>query len=156
MILVPFYLQEDARIWAQWNYSLDMHLRYLGPYPEHRVLPVFLCPESPRGVPSVGVGVLQWLTAWSLFTGMTGSIPCPQRWTLSCSKQSFWETAFSPLLKTLKKIYLFDYFGSWLPHVNSWLHLWDQSQLPALGVWHLNHWTTREVPKIFFFFGNCI
>ena len=27
----PFYVWEDARVWAYWNYSFDMHLHYLGP-----------------------------------------------------------------------------------------------------------------------------
>ena len=31
MILVLFYVWEDARIWAHWSYSLDLHLNYLGP-----------------------------------------------------------------------------------------------------------------------------
>ena len=25
------YVWEDARVWAHWNHSFDMHLRYLGP-----------------------------------------------------------------------------------------------------------------------------
>ena len=31
MNLVLFYVWEDARVWAHWNHSLDMHLNYLGP-----------------------------------------------------------------------------------------------------------------------------
>ena len=30
MILVLFYVWEDAGAWAYWNYSFDMHLNYLG------------------------------------------------------------------------------------------------------------------------------
>ena len=30
MILVLFYIWEDARIWGHWNFSLHMHLNYLG------------------------------------------------------------------------------------------------------------------------------
>ena len=30
-ILVPFYVWEDARFWAYWNHSFDVHLSYLGP-----------------------------------------------------------------------------------------------------------------------------
>ena len=28
---MPFYIWEDARVWARWNRSSDMHLNYLGP-----------------------------------------------------------------------------------------------------------------------------
>ena len=31
MIIVLFYIWEDARVWAHWNHSFDMHLSYLGP-----------------------------------------------------------------------------------------------------------------------------
>ena len=31
MILVLFCVWDDARMWADWNYSLDIHLNYLGP-----------------------------------------------------------------------------------------------------------------------------
>ena len=31
MIFVLFYIWEDARVWANWNYSFDKHLNYLGP-----------------------------------------------------------------------------------------------------------------------------
>ena len=31
MILVLFYVEEDARVLAHWSYSLAMHLNYLGP-----------------------------------------------------------------------------------------------------------------------------
>ena len=30
IILVLLYVWEDARIWGHWNYSLDVHLNYLG------------------------------------------------------------------------------------------------------------------------------
>ena len=30
MISVLFCVCEDAKVWAHWNYSLDMHLNYLG------------------------------------------------------------------------------------------------------------------------------
>ena len=29
--LVLFYIWEDARVWAHWNHSFDVHLSYLGP-----------------------------------------------------------------------------------------------------------------------------
>ena len=31
IILVLFYVWEDARVWAHWNYSFDLHLNYIGP-----------------------------------------------------------------------------------------------------------------------------
>ena len=30
----------------------------------------------------------------------------------------------------------------------------DQTQAPALGVWSLTHWTTREVPELHFLMGG--
>ena len=70
MILVLFSVWEDARIWAHCNYSLDMHLPYLGP--------VSCFPPSwmPLGR-TVGGGCRScWLGGrrHSLFTEMTGDI----------------------------------------------------------------------------------
>lgn len=64
MILVPFCVCEDARIWTHCICPLDIHLNYLGQYPKHRSLQVFLHPEFPARY-TVG-GQLQWLLAWSL------------------------------------------------------------------------------------------
>ena len=52
IILVLFCVWEDARVWAHWNYSFDMHLNYLG------LVSCFLHPEFPsRGTTEVGGGV---------------------------------------------------------------------------------------------------
>ena len=69
MILVLFYVWEDVRVWAQWNYSLNMYFNYLGPVSS------FLCPQFPSGHP-VGGGYSGW---WldggqhSLFTEMASN-----------------------------------------------------------------------------------
>ena len=42
MVLVLFNVWEMARIWGHPNFSSDVHHNYLGQYPEHRVLPIFL------------------------------------------------------------------------------------------------------------------
>ena len=44
MILVLFYVWEDVRICAPWNYSFDSHLITQSPYPKHSTIPVFLQP----------------------------------------------------------------------------------------------------------------
>ena len=36
-----FYAREDARVWAHWNHSLDMHLSYLGPVSCFHILSFF-------------------------------------------------------------------------------------------------------------------
>lgn len=61
MILVPFCVCEDARIWTRCICALDIRLNYLGQYTKHRSLPVFLHPEFPARC-AVG-GQLQWLLA---------------------------------------------------------------------------------------------
>ena len=43
MNLALFYVWEDARVWANWNHSSDMHFNYLGPVSS------FLCQESHQG-----------------------------------------------------------------------------------------------------------
>ena len=56
MILMLSYISEDARIWAHWNYSFDMHLNYLGP-----VFLFFLHPKFPFWR-STGLAGLVWVT----------------------------------------------------------------------------------------------
>lgn len=56
MVLVLFYIWEDARVWAHWNYSLDMHLNCLGPL--SCLSPSWI---PPRCTKSSG---LLWLMAW--------------------------------------------------------------------------------------------
>lgn len=56
MILVLFYVREEARVQAHWNYFLDMHLTYLGSVFS------FSPPEVPSGFK--GGRWLQWLMAW--------------------------------------------------------------------------------------------
>ena len=48
MILLLFYIWEDARVWAHWNYYFDLHLNYLGP------VSCSLHPELPSGHTIVG------------------------------------------------------------------------------------------------------
>ena len=43
--------------------------------------------------------------------------------------------------------YLFVCPGSSLPYVGSSSLNRDEPRTPALGVWSLSHWTTREVPR---------
>ena len=66
MVLMLFYVGEDARVWAHWNYSLDVHFSYWGP----------VCCFSPTWV---SLGVHHWgdCSGWCLdyrqhllFTGM--------------------------------------------------------------------------------------
>ena len=56
MILVLFYVWEDARVWDPWSYSFDMNLNYLGP------VPCFSSPWIPLRVHSWRG--LQWLKDW--------------------------------------------------------------------------------------------
>lgn len=63
MILALFCVLEDSRVWAQWNYSFEMHLNYLGQHP------AFLPPESPPGAPcrvgAEALGAMAWW--WATF-----------------------------------------------------------------------------------------
>ena len=60
-----FYVWEDARVWAQWKHSFDVHLNYLGP------VSYFLHPESLQsaqlGVAAVTDGLILCLLwhSWS-------------------------------------------------------------------------------------------
>ena len=66
MILKLSYISEDARIWAYWNYSFDMHLNYLGP-----VFLFFFILNSPSGA---ALGWLDWCGWPSWFTEMADNI----------------------------------------------------------------------------------
>ena len=69
MILMLFYIQEDARIQGHRKFSLDMHLNYLGAMsPKHRMLPGFLHPEILPGRTAVANGLDPCRT------GMAGNI----------------------------------------------------------------------------------
>ena len=65
MIIVLFYIWEDARVWAHWNHSFDMHLSYLGP------VSCFLQSKFPSGHTVWGwnaddliVGNIHYLLKW--------------------------------------------------------------------------------------------
>ena len=80
MILVLVCVWEDARIWAHWNYSSDMHLHRLGPVSRAQN---FLC-FPPSGIPpgcTVGRVCCSgwWLDGGHhfLFSVMAGYILCP-------------------------------------------------------------------------------
>ena len=72
--LVPFCVWEDARVWAQWNHSFELHLSSLGP-----VSCAFSSWVS-SGAPLRG---LQWLRAW---------------WPASCLHPEFPQSSPSRLL----------------------------------------------------------
>ena len=84
MILVLFCVREDIKIWACWNYSLDMYVNYLGPSIQSSEC--FLFCSSPNFLPSgrtveggrwqarVGGCNGWWLDPCR--TGMVGDILC--------------------------------------------------------------------------------
>ena len=94
MNLALFYEREDARVWAHWKHSSDVHLSYPGPvacfspsWIPLRVTfgggrsgwglgswqPLRLHPEFPKGSPS-GAAVVAWWLQKALFTDMAGNI----------------------------------------------------------------------------------
>ena len=58
--LALFYVWEDARLWAHWNHSFDMHLTYLGP-----ISSVFISWVS-TGL-TTGSGYSLMATRWQVF-----------------------------------------------------------------------------------------
>ena len=93
------YVWEDARVWAHWNHSFDMHLSYLGPVScvfsswvssgctfgdgcSGWLLdglgsgqPICLHPEFPQGsLSGGGCNVMAWWLQHPLFTDMAGNI----------------------------------------------------------------------------------
>ena len=65
-MLTPFYIWQDTRVSAHWNYSFDMHHWYWG----HVIL------FSPSWIPSGYTIRSRWLHGWqhSLFTKVSGNI----------------------------------------------------------------------------------
>ena len=47
------------------------------------------------------------------------------------------------------------HMGSLLQHVGSCSLTRDRTQPPALGVWHLSHWNTREVSQNIIYMHHC-
>ena len=97
MILVLFYVWEDARVWAHWNHSFDMHLSYLGPvscsFPswvlsgctigdgnsgwglgEGVLSPSWVPSELTVGCGGGGLAVVAWWLQHPLFTDLAGNI----------------------------------------------------------------------------------
>ena len=70
MILVLFYVWDDARVSAHWNYSFDIHLNYLGQYS------AFLHSDTLLGAAAVVDG--QSPQQHPLFTEMASGFICPQ------------------------------------------------------------------------------
>ena len=70
LILVLFYVWEDARVWARCDYSLDMHFNYLG------WVSSFSVSWIPSGCPAGNGCGDSWLHH-PMFTEMAGSILCP-------------------------------------------------------------------------------
>ena len=69
MILELFCVWEDTSVCADWNYSLDMHLNYLGP----------VSCFSPSWIPSGRTRGLA-VVAWWLDGLMVGNVPCLLEW----------------------------------------------------------------------------
>ena len=60
MILTLFYVWEDAKVWAYWNYSLDIHLEYLGPDPEFPSRPTVTGEEAAAATDALILVELKW------------------------------------------------------------------------------------------------
>ena len=60
MIVVLLYIWEDARVWAHWNYSFDMHVSYL-----FSISILFSILNSPQGTLSEAAMLMTWW--WATF-----------------------------------------------------------------------------------------
>lgn len=80
MILALFCVLEDSRVWAQWNYSFEMHLNCLGPAPcfsSFRIPSRCTLQGRSRGARGNGLTMgrlcsfLKWQEAFSWSTGIS-------------------------------------------------------------------------------------
>ena len=88
IILVLFCVWEDARVWAHWNYSFDMHLNYLG------LVSCFLHPEFPsRGTTELG----GWSWEHTGYSGCwvdAGNLDCLLDWQATFLCLQNWQATF--------------------------------------------------------------
>ena len=68
MIVVLLHIWEDARLWAHWNYSFDMHVSYL-----FSISILFSILNSPKGI-TLRMTAKAGGRKHSLFIGRAGSI----------------------------------------------------------------------------------
>ena len=122
---------EDARVWAEWSHSFDMHLSFLGQYP------VFSHPEFPLGSPW-GVAAVWWLLdgRYSLFpswvpSGLTSSLLAVIAIADDCD-----------ILCLLIWQAIFYFSRAWEQEPRKWKSSWEFTEMLARALDILTTWTS--------------